>query len=107
MVTKMHVKTGDTVVVITGKDAGTKGKVMSVLPKTGRVVVEKVNVVSKHTKPTQNNPQGGIMKKEAPIDASNVMLYCDKCGKGVRIGKEVLADGTRVRKCVVCGTQFK
>lgn len=107
MVTKMHVKTGDTVVVITGKDAGTKGKVMSVLPKTGRVVVEKVNVVSKHTKPTQNNPQGGIMKKEAPIDASNVMLYCDKCGKGVRTGKEVLADGTRVRKCVVCGTQFK
>ena len=107
MVTKMHVKTGDIVVVITGKDAGTKGKGMSVLPKTGRVIVEKVNVVSKHTKPTQNNPQGGIMKKEAPIDASNVMLFCEKCGRGVRTGKEVLADGTRVRKCVVCGTQIK
>ena len=103
MSTKMHVKTGDTVVVITGKDAGTKGKVMSVLPKTGRVVVEKVNIVSKHTKPTQNNPQGGIMKKEAPIDASNVMLWDSKAKAPTRVGYQVV-DGQKKRVSKKSGT---
>ena len=79
--TKVHVKKGDNVVVITGKDAGKEGKVLAVDTKKGKVVVEKVAVVSKHNKPTQANPQGGINRVEAFIDASNVMIYCDKCKK--------------------------
>ena len=79
---KLHVKKGDNVVVITGKDAGKKGKIINVDTKAGRVYVDKVNVVSRHTKPTPGAPQGGIVKKEASIDSSNVMLFCSKCGSG-------------------------
>ena len=103
---KIHVKKGDTVVVITGKDAGQKGKIIDVDTKNGRVYVEQLNMVSRHTKPTQAAPQGGIVKKEAPIDASNVMPFCDKCGKGVRIKKQLNADGTKIRQCAVCGASF-
>ena len=71
---KTHIKKDDTVMVITGKDAGKTGKVLQVLPASGRVVVEGINVVKRHTKPTQKNPQGGIMEKPAAIDLSNVML---------------------------------
>jgi len=99
--TKVHVKKGDNVVVITGKDAGKEGKVLAVDTKKGKVVVEKVAVVSKHNKPTQANPQGGINRVEAFIDASNVMIYCDKCKKGVRVRK---VDGARV--CAKCGTKL-
>lgn len=105
-VKKMHVKTGDNVIVKTGKDAGKTGKVLAVETKTGRVFVEKVNLVSRHTKPTKASPQGGILKKEAAIDSSNVMIYCNKCGKGVRLGHDKLANGKRVRKCVKCGEVF-
>ena len=103
---KMHVKKGDQVVVITGKDVGKRGKIIDVEAKTGRVYVDKVNVVSRHTKPTQAAPQGGIVKKEAPIDSSNVMLYCEKCNKGVRIKKQILDDGRKVRVCANCGASF-
>lgn len=103
---KMQVKKGDTVMVITGKDAGIKGKVLSVEPKSGRVLVEKANMVSRHTKPTKASPQGGIIKQEAGIDSSNVMLFCNRCQKPVRIGKELLANGKRIRKCVKCGEGF-
>lgn len=99
--TKLHIKKGDEVVVITGKDAGTQGKVIAADPKNGKVMVEKVAMVHKHQKPTQANPQGGIMNKEAFIDASNVMIYCNKCKKGVRTRKE---DGVRV--CVKCGAKI-
>ena len=99
--TKLHIKKGDTVVVITGKDAGTQGKVLAVDTKKGKVMVEKVALVKKHQKPTQSNPQGGIMTKEAFIDASNVMIYCNKCKKGVRTRKE---EGARV--CVKCGAKI-
>ena len=103
---KLHVKKGDTVVVITGKDAGKKGKIIDVDVKNGRVYVDKINLVSRHTKPTQAAPQGGIIKKEAAMDASNVMLFCNTCGKGVRIGKKINADGTKTRVCAVCGAEF-
>lgn len=103
---KIHVKKGDNVMVISGKDAGKKGKVLAVDPKAGKVFVDKVNIVSCHTKPTKANPQGGILKKEAAIDSSNVMIFCSKCDKPVRIANEVLADGSKVRKCSKCGEQF-
>lgn len=99
--TKLHIKKGDTVVVITGKDAGTKGKVLAVDTKNAKVAVEKVALVHKHQKPTQANPQGGIITKEAFIDASNVMVYCDKCKKGVRTRKE-----DKARVCVKCGAKI-
>lgn len=91
----MKIKTGDTVVVISGKDRGKKGKVIAV--KDGRVLVDGVNKVLRHTKPSQKNPQGGIIEQEAPIHHSNVMFYDAKAGKGVRVGYKVLQDGTKVR----------
>lgn len=100
---KLKVKKGDTVVVITGKDAGHKGKILEVLPVENRVVVEGVNVVKRHTKPTQQMPQGGIVEKEASIHGSNVMVYCSKCGKPSRVGKKVLDNGNKVRFCKKCG----
>ncbi len=100
---KVHVKQGDTVVVITGKDVGKKGKVLQVLPREQRVVVEGVNVVKRHTRPTQKMPQGDIVEKEAPIASSNVMIYCNKCDLPTRIGKKFLDDGTKVRVCKKCG----
>ena len=107
---KIHVKKGDVVVVISGDDAGKKPrKILSVDAKSGRVYVDKVNVVSRHTKPTQSQPRGGIIKKEAAIHSSNVMLYCDKCKKGVRVKKEIIPDGEKVRrlrKCASCGELF-
>lgn len=92
-----HVRRGDTVVVISGKDKGKKGKVLEVITKTNRVLVEGVNMMTKHQKPSPKNPQGGIMHKEAPVHASNVMIYDEKAGKGVRVGFKVLEDGTKVR----------
>ncbi len=100
---KLHVRKGDTVLVITGKNAGKRGKVLSVIPDRSRVVVEGVNVVKRHAKPTQRLPQGGIMEKEAPIHSSNVMLYCGKCNKPTRVGKKILEDGEKVRICKKCG----
>ncbi|MGI5891198.1 MAG: 50S ribosomal protein L24 [Bacillota bacterium] len=103
---KMHIKKGDTVVVISGKDAGKKGKVIAAEPKKNRVYVEKVNLVSRHTKPTKASPQGGIIKKEAGIDVSNVMIFCSHCNKPVRIGNEIAQDGSKQRKCSKCGSVF-
>lgn len=104
---KMHVKKNDKVIVISGEDAGKIGKVMSAYPKEGRVMVEGVNQVKKHVKPRNTQQQGGIITKEAPIAAAKVMLYCDKCGKGVRIGKQVSTDKDgkikKVRVCKKCG----
>lgn len=99
----VHVKKGDLVQVITGKDAGKKGKVIEVIPKKNRVVVEKVNVVKRHTRPTQKLPQGGILEKEAAIDASNVMIFCSKCDRPVRIAHKFLENGDKVRICRKCG----
>ena len=102
---KLHVKKDDTVIVLTGKDRGKTGKILKVIPKKMRVIVEGVNIIKKHQKPTQANPEGGIIKKEAPIHVSNVLLFCPKCAKGVRTRKKI--DGDRkIRVCVKCGNEF-
>ncbi len=101
--TKLHVKKNDTVVVITGKDKGKKGKVMVTDPKKGRVIVAGVNVVARHTKPRGQAQEGGILHREAPIDISNVMLYCEKCQKGVRTSVKILENGDKIRVCKKCG----
>lgn len=100
---KIHVKKGDTVYLVSGKDKGKTGKVIKVFTNTGRVVVEGVNIVTKHLKPSQMNPQGGVVKRPAPMFSSKVMLYCEKCSKATRITKKVLEDGTKVRVCKHCG----
>lgn len=99
----MHVKSGDTVVVISGKDKGKTGKVMKVMPSVNKLVVEGVNMVTKHKKAAGPTQPGGILKYEGAIQASNVMLYCEKDKKGVRIGHNILADGRKVRVCKKCG----
>lgn len=103
---KFKVKKGDTVIVITGKDSGKKGKITEVLQKKGKVYVSGVNIVKRHTKGTQKLPQGGILEKELPIDVSNVMYYCNKCKAAVRVGKLVKDSGDRVRICKKCGTEL-
>lgn len=99
----MRIKKGDNVMVITGKDAGKKGKVLRVIPKEGRLVVEGVNKIKKHQKPSRSIPQGGILKIEAPLNASNVMLICNKCNKPTRVGAKVLDNNEKVRVCKKCG----
>ena len=103
----MHVKSNDQVVVISGKDKGVKGKITAAFPKTGRVVVEGVNVVTKHQKARNQMQPGGIVHKELPIDASNVMLICSKCGKATRVAHKVTTvtaeNGKQQRKMIrVC-----
>ncbi len=102
MRTKMHIKSGDTVQVIAGKNKGKRGKVLTALPQKNRVIVEGVNLASIHTKPNQANPQGGISHRETPIHVSNVMFFCRKCNKPVRLGNKVLEDGKKVRICTKC-----
>ncbi len=103
MANKVHVKKGDTVYVLTGKDRGKKGKVLRVLPQDGRVIVEGVNMSTKHTRPRGRFQQGGIIHQEAPIHASNVMLVCNKCGKPTKVGKKILENGQKMRVCKKCG----
>jgi len=94
---KLHVKKGDTVIVISGKDKGKKGRVLQAYPKEGRVLIEGVNLIKKHTRPSQANPQGGIVTQEAPIHSSNVMLVDPKTGTPTRVGHKVLTNGKKVR----------
>ncbi|NTW05459.1 MAG: 50S ribosomal protein L24 [Peptococcaceae bacterium] len=100
---KVHVRKGDTVLVTTGKDKGKKGKIVSVDTQKNRVIVDGVNIVKRHTRPTQKLPQGGIMEKPAPVHSSNVMLFCSKCNNPSRIQKKILEDGKKVRICKECG----
>ena len=99
----MHVRKDDTVQVIAGDDAPTTGRVLRVLPDRGKVVVEGVNRVYRHMKPSRRNQQGGRLSKEMPIDASNVLLFCGTCRKGVRIGKRLSKEGRKERFCKSCG----
>ena len=103
---KLHVKKEDRVVVISGKDKGKKGKVLVAEPKTGKVVVEKVNMVTKHERPKGQGKPGGIIHQEAPFYASKVMLVCAKCGKATRVGFKLLDNGSKVRVCKKCGETF-
>jgi large subunit ribosomal protein L24 len=102
MANKVHVKQGDTVFVLVGKDKHRRGKVLSVVPGKDRVIVEGVNKVKKHKKAQQMNP-GGIMTQEAAIHASNVMLICEKCKAPTRVARRVLESGEKVRACKKCG----
>ena len=99
---KMHIKKGDTVTIISGKEKGKKGKVLLVSSGKNRAIVEALNMTIHHERPSQRNPQGGLVEKEAPIHASNLMLVCTKCGKPTRVGRRNLEDGTKVRVCRKC-----
>ncbi len=105
---KLHVKTGDNVMIISGKDKGKKGKVLEVSPKEGKVIVEGCNLVTKHVKPRQMGQQGGIVKAEAALYACKVMPICPKCGKPTRVGHKINEDGKKVRVCkhAACGETF-
>ena len=102
MATQMHVKTGDQVVVLSGKDKGKKGKVLSVNPEKRMVIVEGVSMATKHKKPRRAGEAGGIIHQETPIYASKVMVVCPKCGAATRVGRKVLPDGEIVRYCKKC-----
>lgn len=98
----MRIKKDDTVEVIYGKDKGKRGKVLSVDREEDRVIVEGINIVSRHMRPTQDMPQGGIIENEAPIHISNVMLVCPRCDERSRIGVDLLDSGKKVRVCKSC-----
>lgn len=103
----LHVKKGDTVLVISGGQKGSKGKVIQAMPMKERVLVERVNMIKRHTRPTQKNPAGGIVEKEAPIHASKVKLICPKCNEAIRARRHVLADGKVMRRCPKCSEVYK
>ena len=104
---KMHVKKGDTVLVLSGKDKGKEGKVLAVNVKDNTVIVEGINMVSKSTKPNAKNPQGGIVKQEASIHLSNLNPVDPKTGKATRVGRKVSAEGTLVRYSKKSGEEIK
>lgn len=102
---KMNIKKGDTVYVITGKDKGKSGKVSAVYSDKNKVLIENVNIVTKHQKPKSQQDKGGIVKKPAPVDASNVMVVCPVCGKATRIAHKEI-DGKKARICKKCGASL-
>ena len=102
---KVHVKKDDTVIVISGDDKGKKGKVLEVSPSEGKVIVEGINIVTKHAKPRRQGETGGIVKVEGAMYADKVQLYCDKCGKGVRVKAKIDGD-KKVRVCAKCGAEI-
>ena len=102
---KLSIKKDDLVVVLSGKDKGKQGKILSVLPKESKVIVEGVNVATRHTKPRKQGEQGGIVKREAPIYACKVQKVCPKCNKPTRIGHKVEGD-KKVRICKKCGAEI-
>ena len=103
----LHIKKGDTVVINSGADKGKKGKVLAANPKDNTVVVEGVNVRTKHTKPKKAGEAGGIIKAEVAINASKANPSCSKCGKGVRVKVDTKKDGTKVKVCAKCGEEIK
>ena len=103
MANKVHVKTGDTVVILSGKSRGGKGKVLAVSPKEGKVIIEGRNMVTKHVKPRRMGEQGGIVKAEGAMYACKVQIVCPHCGKPTRVGHKLYEDGTKGRICKKCG----
>jgi large subunit ribosomal protein L24 len=100
---KVHVKTGDTVIILNGKERGKQGKVLAVSPEEGKVIIEGRNMVSKHVKPRKMGDQGGIVKAESAIYACKVQVVCPRCGKPTRIQHKIYEDGTKERICAKCG----
>jgi large subunit ribosomal protein L24 len=103
----MRVAKNDIVEVIAGNDRGKRGKVLKVFPETNRLLVEGVNFVHRHTRPQRRGAQGGIVEKEAPMNASNVLLVCSKCNRGVRVRTKVLTDKSKSRVCTQCGEMIE
>ena len=101
----LHIKTGDTVIVLSGDDKGVKGEVIAVSPAEGKVIVKGANIIHKHVKPRRQGETGGIVDAEGAIYASKVALFCEKCGKGVRSKTEVV-DGVKTRVCAKCGAKL-
>ena len=101
----MNIKKNDTVIVLSGKDKGVKGKVLEAMPAKEMLIVEKVNVATCHTKPRKQGETGGIVKRETPIRACKVALFCDKCGKGVRVAHKIDGD-KKIRVCAKCGAEI-
>lgn len=99
---KYRIKRNDTVMVTAGKDKGKRGKVLKIIPKKDRAIVEKLNMIKRHMKPSQQNRQGGILEREAPIHISNLMLVCSKCTDPTRVGYRILEDNRKVRFCKKC-----
>lgn len=109
MIKKVHVKTGDTVVVLSGKDKGKKGKVLAVSPKEGKVIVEHINMVTKHVKPRRMGEAGGIIKAEGAMYASKVQIVCSRCNKPTRVGHKFIENGDKldkIRVCKKCGEEL-
>ena len=107
MSTKLNVKKNDQVLVTTGKNKGTRGRVLRVLADKGKAIVERVNMIKRHTRPNPNKGiQGGILEREAPIQVSNLQVICPECGKPSRLGRKRLEDGRGVRVCKSCGANF-
>lgn len=102
MANKVHVKKGDMVYVLSGKDSGKKGKILRVVRDKGMVIVEGVNISTTHKKPRNVHQQGGIIRQESPIDSSNVMLICSSCKSPTKVGKRILENGQKVRVCKKC-----
>ena len=101
----MSIKKNDTVVVLSGKDKGKRGKVLKVMPESGKVIVEKINLVSRHQKPRRQGEEGGIIQKEAPMYACKVMTVCPKCSKPTRVAHKIEGD-KKVRVCKHCGAEI-
>lgn len=102
MIKKIHVKTGDTVVVLSGKERGKKGKIIAVSPKEGKVIIEGINMVSKHVKPRKMGEAGGIVEAEGAMYASKVQIVCPNCGEKTRVAHKISEDGTKLRICKKC-----
>lgn len=103
---KVHVKKGDTVVILSGKDSGKKGKVLAVSPSEQKIIVEGCNMVTKHVKPRKMGENGGIIKAEGAFYACKAMLVCPKCGKPTRLAHKILEDGSKQRLCKKCAATF-
>ena len=99
----MKVAKNDTVLIISGDDRGKMGKVLRVFPNRQRLLVEGIHFIKKHSRPSQTNPKGGIVEKEAPIHISNVMVVCPKCNAPTKVGRKMLEDGRKSRMCKQCG----
>ena len=101
-----RIRRDDIVVAMAGKDKGKRGKVLKVLPKKGRVIVEGINIIKRHTRQRKQEQPGGIISREASIEMSNLMPYCSKCGRGVRVGASLSAGGAKKRVCRRCGEEL-
>jgi large subunit ribosomal protein L24 len=103
---KLHIKKNDLVMVVTGREKGKSGRVLKVIPEKGKLIIEKINFIKRHTRPHGQQRQGGILEKEAPLHASNVMILCEKCNKPVRTGHRIVEGDKKARVCKKCGEIF-